>query len=555
MLEFFRRFLPYIKGHLMSFGIAMLGGIIAALCTAGVTYLVKPMLDEVFINKDLLMLKLLPALLVLMYCGKAIGAFIQTYFMGYIGEDIIRVIRNEMLEKMLFLDLSFFQKNRNGELLARITNDIGLIRVAVSTIIADFVREGLTAIALISVVIYQSPKLALVSLVVVPLAIFPLSIIVRKLKKFSRKTQEKNADITSRLNEIFNNIEVIKTSSGESLELDHFKKENNEFFKINMKAFLINHMDNPTMEILGAFVVGSVILVGGHNVIGGEMSAGAFFSFTAALFMAYTPIKRLINSVIGMQSAIVASDRILEIMDQKPQIVDGEQSFEGRIEKICFDSVSFGYEEEEILHKISLEVKRNEIIALVGRSGSGKSSLISLLLRLYEPRAGKILINAEDYRNFRIRDLREQIALVNQRIFIFNDSIAHNVAYGKEVDEERVIWALKKALIWDFVSSLEQGIYSKLDEFGANLSGGQRQRIAIARALYRNPQVLILDEATSALDARTEEAFKEVITEVAKDRTIIIIAHRPSTIELAHKVYFLEEGRLRESEGLYHQSK
>ena len=547
MLEFFRRFLPYIKGHLMSFGIAMLGGIIAALCTAGVTYLVKPMLDEVFINKDLLMLKLLPILLVLMYCGKAIGAFMQTYFMGYIGEDIIRVIRNEMLEKMLFLDLSFFQKKRNGELLARITNDIGLIRVAVSTIVADFVREGLTAIALISVVIYQSPKLALVSLIVIPLAIFPLSLIIKRLKKLSHKTQEKNADITSRLNEIFNNIEVIKTSSGESIEVERFRRENDEFFKLNMKSFLINQMNNPTMEVLGAFIVGGVILVGGHSVIGGEMSAGAFFSFTTALFMAYTPIKRLINAIVGMQSAIVASDRILEVMDRKASIIDGDKKIEGKIENIHFDSVSFGYEEEEILHKISLEVKRNEIIALVGRSGSGKSSLISLLLRLYEPRVGKILINAEDYRNFRIRDLREQIALVNQRIFIFNDSIAHNVAYGKEVDEERVIWALKKALIWDFVSSLEQGIYSKLDEFGTNLSGGQRQRIAIARALYRNPQVLILDEATSALDAKTEEAFKEVIAEVAKDRTIIIIAHRPSTIELAHKIYFLEEGRLRDA--------
>ena len=547
MLEFFRRFLPYIKGHWMSFGIAMLGGIIAALCTAGVTYLVKPMLDEVFINKDLLMLKLLPILLVLMYCGKAIGAFMQTYFMGYIGEDIIRVIRNEMLEKMLFLDLSFFQKNRNGELLARITNDIGLIRVAVSTIVADFVREGLTAIALIFVVIYQSPKLALVSLIVIPLAIFPLSLIIKRLKKLSHKTQEKNADITSRLNEIFNNIEVIKTSSGESIEVERFRRENDEFFKLNMKSFLINQMNNPTMEVLGAFIVGGVILVGGHSVIGGEMSAGAFFSFTTALFMAYTPIKRLINAIVGMQSAIVASDRILEVMDRKASIIDGDKKIEGKIENIRFDSVSFGYEEEEILHKISLEVKRNEIIALVGRSGSGKSSLISLLLRLYEPRAGKILINAEDYRNFRIRDLREQIALVNQRIFIFNDSIAHNVAYGKEVDEERVIWALKKALIWDFVSNLEQGIYSKLDEFGTNLSGGQRQRIAIARALYRNPQVLILDEATSALDARTEEAFKEVIAEVAKDRTIIIIAHRPSTIELAHKIYFLEEGRLRDA--------
>lgn len=544
MLEFFKKFLPYIKGHYLFFVLAMVGGIVAALCTAGITYLVKPMLDEVFINKDVLMLKILPILLVLMYCGKAIGAFIQTYFMGYIGEDIVRSVRDKMLQKMLDLDLSFFNKNRNGELLARITNDIGLIRIAVSTTIADFVREGITAIALVAIVIYQSPKLAFISIVVVPLAVLPISIIIKKLKNYSRKAQEKNADITSRLSEIFNNIEAIKTSAGEALENDRFQKENREFFRLNMRAFLINQLNNPTMEILGAFIVGGVIVVGGHSVINGEMTAGAFFSFTTALFMAYTPIKRLINSIVGMQTAIIASDRIHEIMERTPQIIDGNEGLAEKIQKIKFDNVSFGYEDENILHNISLEIQNNQIVAFVGKSGSGKSSLISLLMRLYEPREGQILINQRDYRDFKIRDIREHFALVNQRIFIFNDSIASNVAYGREVDEKRVIWALKKALIWDFVQTLPDGIYAKLDEFGTNLSGGQRQRIAIARALYRDPQVLILDEATSALDSKTEEAFREIIASIAQDRIIIIIAHRPSTIELAHKVYRLEDGLL-----------
>ncbi|ANV98781.1 ABC transporter permease [Helicobacter enhydrae] len=533
-----------MKGYYVLFFVAILGGIASALCTAGISYLVKPMLDDIFINKDMAMLKILPFLLVLLYCGKALGALVQTYFMGYVGEDIIRSMRDKMLEKMLELDLMFFNKKRNGELMARITNDIGLIRSAVSTTFADLIRESITAVALIGVVIYQSPKLALIALVIVPLIVIPISIISKHLKRLARKSQEKNADITSRLSEIFNNIEVIKGSGGEAIESQRFKDENQKFFKLNIKAFLINQINNPVMEVLGACMLGSVIVVGGHSVILGEMSAGSFFSFNTALFMAYTPIKRLMNSIVGMQVALVANERIGEIMSEKPKIVDGDLGFQDQIQSIQFQNVSFAYEQESVLHNISLQIHNNEIIALVGKSGSGKSTLVSLLLRLYDPKEGKILINQEENKRFKLKDLRQHFALVNQRIFIFNDSIVSNVAYGKEVDEERVIWALKKALIWDFIQTLPDGIYTKLDEFGANLSGGQRQRIAIARALYRDPQVLILDEATSALDIKTEEAFKDIIQSIAKDRIVIIIAHRPSTIELAHKVYTLEEGRL-----------
>lgn len=544
MTHFFKTILPYLKNYIFLFIVALVAGAITALCTAGVTYLVKPALDDIFIKKDLLMLQLLPILLVLLYCGKALGAYIQSMSMNYIGEDIVKHIRNKMLHKMLTLDLSFFKKNRNGELLARITNDIGLMRNAVSTTVTDLVREGLTAIALVCIVIYQNPKLALIGLVIVPMAILPLSAIIKKLKKLSRKAQEKNADITSRLSEIFNNIEVIKTSNGVSLENERFQKENQEFFKINIKNLFILQLDTPVMEILGAFAIGIVIFIGGQSVIQGEMSAGSFFSFTTALFMVYTPIKRLMNCFVGMQNAIIAHSRIEEILMQEPKIVDGELALKEKIQKIEFHHVYFAYQDEDVLRDLSLQICNNEIVAFIGKSGSGKSTLISLLMRLYDPKDGYILINQKKLKDLKIQDLREHFALVNQQIFIFNDSVARNVAYGQEIDEERIIASLKKALIWDFIESLPQGIYTKLDEFGANLSGGQKQRIAIARALYRDPQVLILDEATSALDTKTEEAFREIIASVAKDRIVIIIAHRPSTIELAHRVYRLENGRI-----------
>ncbi|RDU68698.1 ABC transporter ATP-binding protein [Helicobacter cholecystus] len=545
MKEFFKNFMPYIRGHYPLFCLAVFAGIFAALCTAGVTYLVKPMLDEVFVDKDTTKLALIPFLLMFAYIGKALGSYAQGYLMSHIGEDIVRQIRDKMLYHMLSLDLNFFNKNRNGELIARITNDIGLIRSAVSSIFAEFVREGVTAIALIAVVIYQSPKLALLGLVILPLSIIPIAAIVRRLKKVSKKAQEKNADITSNLNEVFNNIEMIKVNSAEELESQKFKSQNQEFFKINMKNTLIGTLDNPVMEILGALAIGGVLYVGGKSVIDGSLTVGEFFSFNTALFMAYTPIKRLLNCVVRMQSAIVANQRILEIFTQKSAIRDGSKELESEIDEIAFCNVSFKYDEDEVLHQISCSFKKNTITALVGKSGSGKSTMIALLLRLYDINSGKITINNTPIQDFSIKSLRSKISVVNQRIFILNDSIAKNVAYGHKMDEERVKWALKQAMALEFVESLPQGIETKLDEFGANLSGGQRQRIAIARALYKDAQILILDEATSALDEKTEEAIKHTIDLIRKDKIIILIAHRPSTIELADQILRIEDGFLK----------
>ncbi|PAF43314.1 ABC transporter ATP-binding protein [Helicobacter sp. 11S03491-1] len=544
MKRFLKRFYPYVKDYYFYFFIAFLATILTAACTAWGTYLVKPVLDDIFIKKDTHMLVILPFLVIGAYFGKSLGMYVQTYFMSYIGLDVVRKIRNRMLERLLEMEMNFFNKMRSGELIARITNDIGLIRASVSNYLAEFVRELLTVIGLIGVVIYQSPKLALVGLVIMPLAAYPLTRIIKKIKKISRLNQEKNSDITAKLSEIFNNIEIIKANNGEKLEKKSFNEENHRFFKLGLKATLIGQLSSPLMEFLGSIAIALVIYLGGSEVIAGKLSAGAFFSFITALFMLYTPFKRLVNIASSWQEALVAGDRIFEILDRKPEIVDGKDILSATINKIEFKNVSLKYGNTEALKNISLDFCKNQIIALVGKSGSGKSSLVNSILRLYEPTNGDIFINGVSIASFTQKSIRDNIAIVTQRIFIFNDSVAANVAYGNHIDKQKVIDSLKKAHAWDFVSTLDRGIDTILDEFGANLSGGERQRIAIARAIYKNPEVLILDEATSALDAKTEEAIKDTIASIQKDKIVILIAHRPSTIELADKVYHFENGHL-----------
>ena len=542
MRGFYTRFYPYIKDYYFFFFCAICASALTAGCTASATYLVKPVLDKIFTEKDAAMLTILPMLFIAAYFGKSVGAYAQGFFVNYIGLDIVRRIREDVLAHMLKLDLEFFNKMRKGELIARLTNDIGLVRAAVSNYFADFVREGFTIIGLLCVVIYQNPRLAFYSLIVVPVAVVPILIIIRHIKRISRKTQAKNADITSKLAEVFNNTEIIKANNGEQIELEHYKRENLHFFKLGIKSTLIGGLNGPIMETLGAVAIGVVIFVGGSEVIAGNMTTGEFGSFTTALFMLYTPIKRVIGIITSFQDALIGGERIGQILDLQPKIIDGEQILQEPIREISVTNAHLHYDDVAALNGVSLEIKRNEIVALVGKSGSGKSSLVNMILRLYDPSSGEIAINGRNLKNFTQKSLRDHITIVTQRIFIFHDSIAANVAYGQEIDEARVIESLKKAQLWEYVEACENGIYTMLDEFGANLSGGQRQRIAIARAIYKDSEVLIFDEATSALDIQTEEAIRETIDSIKKDKIIILIAHRPSTISLASRVYCMTQG-------------
>ena len=545
---FLKRFLPYLRGYLRFFIISVVAGIITGVCTSLIAYLIKPVLDEVFIKKDATMLVVLPIFVVGAYIGKSVGSYIQSYFMNYIGQDIVRRIRDELLTHMLNFEMFFFNKMRGGELIARITSDIEAIRAASSNYIADLIRDSVTIVALIFVVIYQSKELSVIGLFIIPLALIPVSLISKKIKKNSKQLMEKNSDITSRLSEIFNNAEIIKINNCESIESESFKKSNFLFFKINMRLVRLNLLTSPLMEVLGASMVAIVIYIGGHEVIENSMTSGQFFSFMTALFMIYTPLKKVLSSYAAIQTAFIAGNRIFEMLERKPSIIDGEKTLEN-IQSIRFRDVVLNYEGDKLaLNGINLDFYKNEVIALKGKSGSGKSSIINLILRLYDPSSGEVLFNDLNLKNYTQQSIRDSIAVVTQRTFIFNDTIAFNVAYGLDFDENRVIESLKKAFAWDFVSSLEDSIYTKLDEFGANLSGGQRQRIAIARAIYKNPQVFIFDEATSALDEKTEELIKQTINNLKKDKIIIIVAHRPSTLSLATKIINIEEGALKNEE-------
>jgi len=534
---------PYFKDYLPYFGLAVLGMLLSAIGASSAAYLVKPVLDEIFVNKDINLLYLLPYAIILVYALKGGGKYIQVYFSAYIGQDIIRRVRDRLLESMLKLDLSFFYGFRSGELISRNVNDVERIRAVVSTMIPEIGRQGLTALGLLGVVIYQSPKLSFFALIVVPLIVIPLRLIAKKLKKISHASQEKTSDITSKLSEIFNNIEIIKAHAAEEFEREIFEKENKRFFKLNMKTTKISELSGPLMEIMGAVGVCAVIIIGGKEVIDGSLSVGSFFSFVTALFMLYTPLKRISTLYNQLQDAIAASERILYIFDQKPTIISTKNENIEDIGALSFKNVSLKYEDLEALKDINFSVKRGEKLALVGDSGGGKSSIVNLLVRFFDPSSGEIYLNETNYKEFSLKSLHESIAIVTQRVYIFNESIAANVAYGKKIDEERVMRALKLANAWDFVEKAG-GIWAKLEEQGTNLSGGQRQRIAIARALYTDPKVLIFDEATSALDSKSEQKITDAIETLSKDRITIIIAHRLSTIKQADKIAVLSGGKI-----------
>ncbi|MEN8726880.1 MAG: ABC transporter ATP-binding protein [Sulfurovum sp.] len=544
MKDLLKQYFPYLVGYKRQFFFAVLGMIAVAVGTAATAHLIKPVLDDVFINKDVEMLTLMPFLLVGVFMLQGIGKYVQTYYTSYIGQDVVRKLRDNLVSHLTHLDMTFFKNMHTGEILSRVTNDISRIQAVVAQIIPDLIREGLTIVALTGYVIYQSPKLAFYFLIIMPIAVFPLSKLAKKMRKYSKLSQESTADMTSRLGEILSNIEVIKSHSSQAYEHERFSTENQNVFKFIMKQIKTNALTSPVMEILGSVAIGGVIYVGGKEVIDGHMTVGAFFAFATALFMLYNPIKRISTLYNQAQDAITANTRMQELLNTKAYIKPGGSELIDDIEMISFDNVSLSYDDTPALKNISLEANKGDSIALVGDSGAGKSSLVNLLVRFYDPSSGTILINNKENKEFTLTSLHKKIAYVTQRIYIFNDTIAANVAYGEEIDEKRVVEALEKAYAMEFISKLDDGIYTLLSESGDNLSGGQRQRIALARALYKNPDILILDEATSALDNKSEALIQKALQELKSEMITFTVAHRLSTIEDADTILVFQEGEI-----------
>jgi subfamily B ATP-binding cassette protein MsbA len=425
----------------------------------------------------------------------------------------------------------------------------------------DMFRDLLTVIALVGYIIYLNPLLSFYTLIVVPLIIYPLMRIAKKLKKYSHRSQSKNADLVSRLTEVFNNSEIIKANATEKFEISRFSVENWKFFKINMKAIYVGALVSPIMEIIAVSGLAMVVYVGGKEVFDGKMTVGEFTAFITAVGLVFEPIRKLGGTYSKIQDALAASERVFEIVDKENAVVDGPRELDEDIKEVEYKNVVLTYENYNILDGVSLKIKQGEHIALVGDSGGGKSTFMNMLLRFYDPDEGEVCINGTNIKEFTQKSLKHHIALVTQRIYIFQDTLAANVAYGQEeFDEEKIIEALKLADAYDFVMQLEDGIHTMMHEAGANLSGGQRQRIAIARAIYKHASLLLFDEATSALDNESEKRIQAALDDYTKDKITITIAHRLSTIEDADKILVLQKGsivasgthkELLESSGVY----
>ena len=540
----FKRYWPYIKEYKLQYFFVLVGIILTVSATAATAHIMKPLMDDMFIAKKEEMLYIIPIALICIYVIKAVGRYVQSVFMKYIGQHIVTRFRAMLLEKIISLDMSFLYVNRSGELISRVTNDINRIQYFVANMFPDLVRESLTVVALVSYIIYLNPMLALYALVVVPLVIYPLIVIAKKLKKYSHRSQSKNADVVSRLTEVFNNSEIIKANATEQFEMKRFNIENWKFFRINMKTVYVGDLVSPIMELIGATGLAAVIYVGGREVYDGNMTVGEFTAFLTAVGLVFDPVKKVGSIYAKIQDAIAASERVFEILDRQNSIKNGNIELNADIYSVEFKDVSLAYEDSYALNNVNISMKSGENIALVGDSGGGKSTFINMLLRFYDPDSGEVRINGLDIKEYENDSLKYHISIVSQRIYIFQDSLAANVAYGQEIDEDEVNIALELADATAFVSSLDDGIYTKMEEFGVNLSGGQRQRIAIARAIYKHSSLLLFDEATSALDNESEKRIQSALDEYTEDKITITIAHRLSTIEHADKILVMQKGAI-----------
>jgi subfamily B ATP-binding cassette protein MsbA len=465
------------------------------------------------------------------------------------GQRVVQAIRNELFDKIIILPLRFFSSSSTGMLMSRITNDVNDIQNSIPSFVRG-VREVFTILGLAAVVLYQDPILGSFALFVLPLLVLPIILIGKKIKKYSKKGQEKMGDISSVLQESFSGIKVVKAFANEEKEKEKFRNHNEKLVKFSIRKMVYNDISSPLMEIIRAIGIALIVYYGGLQVIKGNSTPGTFFSFMVAIGMMYDPFKRINNANNTVQAAIAAAERIFAMMDTNNEIIDndGDLDCNANHKIINFDKVYFKYDDKDddyVLKNIDFSVDAGTSVAFVGSSGAGKSTLINLIPRFYDVTKGAIKIGENNIKEFKVSSLRKNIGIVSQEPFLFNDTIFNNIAYGMEgIEEEKVYEAAKTAYAYDFIMEFPDAFETVIGERGVRLSGGQRQRITIARALLKNPPILILDEATSALDTESEKIVQKALENLMKGRTSFVIAHRLSTILNSDLIIVLKNGEI-----------
>lgn len=543
------RLYSYLKPYRVRLGAAFVCSGLVAAFSGAYAWLVKPVLDEIFINKNESLLLVLPLALFIVSVLKSAFNYGQNYLMNYVGNQVITDIRQELFGKLIRLPVSYHDVNTSGRLVSRVVSDVSMMANAVAGVLKDFFQQGLTFLAMMGVVFYQNWRLGGLSVIVIPLSVFTMVRMGKRLRALAASGQERMGDMASTLQETLSGIRMVKAYGREEAEEIRFQQSNRAYLSTTMKAIQVSSLGSSHMEVIGVVGVAAIIWYGGFLVINGSMTPGEFFSFLTAMFMAYTPIRRLSGSNNSIQQALAAAERVFGVLDLKTeQAADlGRLELPQVAQSVTFEDVTFLYESQAVpaLNDINLTIRAGEMVALVGSSGSGKTTLVNLIPRFYEPTAGRILIDGVDIQSYTLRSLRAQIGMVSQDVILFDDSIRNNIAFGREdATDEEIVQAARLAYAHDFVERLPQGYQTVVGEKGVKLSGGERQRLAIARAILRDPPLLILDEATSALDTESERVVQLALANLMKNRTTVVIAHRLSTIQRADRIMVLSRGSI-----------
>lgn len=545
----YKKLIDLVRPYWKRMVLAMLCMMGVGWTTAGQAYLIKPVLDEIFTNKDQSQLLILPLAVLVLVTIRGICMWGNTYLTSQVSNRMITDLRQQLYDHIQILPMSFFDRNSTGDLMSRIINDVTFLQSTATSAVAGILKDLFSIIGLIAIAFWREWQLASIAMFVLPFGFYPVVRVSRLLRKIGASGQASLADITIALHETISGARIVKAFGMEDYEKKRFEVMNEKCLSISLKTVAIAALSSPIMEFLGGIVIVFTVWYGGMCVIRGDTTTGSFFSFIAALIMLYDPVKRLNYTVSMLPLGMAAADRVYEILDIPPDIEDkpGAVDMPPIRHGVEFRNISFRYGDTPILRNINLKAKAGDVIAIVGTSGAGKTTLVNLIPRLYDVTDGAMLIDGMDVRDATLKSVRAQIGIVTQQSILFNDTIRNNIAYGDITkSDDEIVAAAKAANAYDFIMKMPQGFDSHIGEAGGRLSGGERQRLCIARALLKNAPILILDEATSSLDSESEREVQNALEFLMKGRTTFVIAHRLSTIKNADRIVAMADGTIME---------
>ncbi|WP_298037003.1 ABC transporter ATP-binding protein [uncultured Desulfuromonas sp.] len=548
-LNIYRRLLGYSRPYFGRIALAMLASLVVASVDVASAKLIQPLIDRIIAARELALVNIVPAIVIGLAVVKGVGRYVQAYLIKTAGQLAVQDIRNDLYAHSLSLSMGYFARSPMANLMSRILNDVGIMQRSASDVLVDALRESFTLVGLTCLAFYTDWKLATMAFLVLPVAVVPASLIGGKIKVNTRRGQASMGNLTGILQETFSGIKVIKAFGKEQDEVGRFRTENRSFYHFMRKVLKYDSAATPIIELLASFGVAAVFWYGINRVLTGAITQGELFSFTAAILMLYTPVKRLTKVSNTIQKSVGAAERVFEVLDEVPDIRNAPGACSlGRVAgEVAFDRVTFAYDQDPVLRDFSVVAQPGEVVALVGPSGAGKSTVVGLLARFYDQSEGTIRIDGQDIRGVTQESLKANLAFVDQETFLFNDTVRANIRYGNpSASDVEVEEAARQAFAEEFIAQMPEGYETHIGDRGVRLSGGQRQRLCIARAILRNVPILILDEATSALDTESEAMVQKALANLMQNRTTFVIAHRLSTIMHADKIVVLDDGRVQE---------